>query len=79
MKNLFICLAAVIIIRLLTALLLFEKYTNLNDTLRYGTGKVEFLPYNEKGYTLLCRLGGSKDAELIFCEGREATANRNAT
>ena len=30
-----------------------ERYTKLIDTLRYGTGKDDFLLYNEKGYTLL--------------------------
>src|SRR5215217_675224 len=32
---------------------IFESYTKLNDTLRYWTGKDDFLLYNDKGYTLL--------------------------
>lgn len=32
---------------------IFERYTKLTDTLRYWTGKDDFLLYNDKGYTLL--------------------------
>ena len=30
----------------------FEHYIKLNDSLRYGYGKMDFFPYNDKGYTL---------------------------
>src|ERR1039457_168654 len=32
---------------------IFEHYTKLTDSLRYGYGKNDFLQYNDKGYTLI--------------------------
>lgn len=31
----------------------YEAYTKANDSLRIGNGKTDFLPYNNKGYTLV--------------------------
>ena len=53
MKSLLIFLLVIIVCRQVNGQQIFENYTKLNDTLRYWTGKDDFLPYNDKGYTLI--------------------------
>jgi hypothetical protein len=36
-----------------TAQKIVEEYISEKDSLRIGAGKADFLPYNEKGYTLV--------------------------
>lgn len=53
MKSLILC---VIIFNLSVTLYgqrIYESYTKLNDSLRIGNGKSDFLPFNDKGYTLI--------------------------
>src|SRR6188768_3194061 len=32
---------------------IYESYIKQNDSLRIGNGKTDFLPFNDKGYTLI--------------------------
>lgn len=53
MKSLSIFLLVIIVYRPVNGQQIFESYTKLNDTLRYGIGENDFLTYGKKGYTLL--------------------------
>ena len=53
MKNIFIILLFLAAVLQTNGQRIYEQYTKLNDSLRYGYGKNDFLPYGSRGYTLI--------------------------
>ncbi len=43
-----------------------ESYTKLDDRLRIGKDKTNFLPYNNRGYTLILPDSAAKLTGLLF-------------
>src|SRR5690349_4351850 len=59
---------------------IIEQYRSQNDSLRIGSGKNDFLPYNDKGYTLvLPDTIGNIQSVLISLEDKKYDLQGNST